>query len=126
MTAIDAIRNDIANLDEAGQVDYLNTLKEQIAELEAVTSQESTGLFRTVIAVEVLSQDANPSDMSLSEIEYEMTEGSFSGITYTQSIQEVSKAEMTRLLEHQGSDASFFFPEDEDQNLLLRFCYMVV
>jgi hypothetical protein len=115
MTAIDAIRNDIANLDEDGQVDYLNNLKNQIAELEATTSQDSTGLFRTIVAVEVLSQDVDPSDMSLSEIEYEMTEGSFSGITYTQSIQEVSKSEMARLLEHQGSDSSFFFPEDDEE-----------
>lgn len=111
MTAIDTIRNDVTNLSETEQVAYLNLLKQQIAELEASTSQESTGLFRTVIAVEVLSQDVDPSDMSLAEIEYEMTEGSFSGITYTQSIQVVSQDEMARLLSNQGSDASFFFPE---------------
>lgn len=116
MTAIDSIRNDIASLNEVDQVNYLNVLKEQIAELEAATTQESTGLFRTVIAVEILSQGVDPSDMSLSELEYEMTEGSFSGITYTQSIQEVSKSEMARLLEHQGSDASFFFPEDGEED----------
>ena len=71
--------------------------------------------YRTIYEIEVLSDDARSADMSLSDIEYEITEGHCSG-TVSCTVHEVVSAEqMAELLLAHGSDPSFLL-SDEDMD----------
>ena len=65
-------------------------------------------LFRQVFEVEVLSEGAPlPNDVSLSRIEYEITDGCCSGMIEEMICEEVSPERMRELLIEQGSDPDF-------------------
>ena len=67
-------------------------------------------LHKTVIEVEVLWDDEisnNPSDMELSNIAYQMRDGSYSGITRVRSHKTLTKKQMAKALIKQGSDPEF-------------------
>lgn len=74
--------------------------------------------FRTVLQIEVLSQDADFGEgMSLSDIGYAIDEGPCSGSITTVTVEPVMPQTMARLLVAQGSDPGFFML-DEDGNEL--------
>lgn len=63
--------------------------------------------YKTVVSYEILSEEPIPS-MSLSDIEYECTDGHMSGM-FLDSVQvELTGAEMAECLIVQGSDTTFF------------------
>jgi len=65
--------------------------------------------YRTIIQVEVLSEGGPvPEGMSLADIDYQITDGDWSGDTVIKKAEEVSGEEMSKLLMKQGSDPSFF------------------
>jgi len=67
-------------------------------------------LVKKTIKVELLYDDtitANPDDMDLAEIQYEMTEGSMSGVTETVSTDILTQEQMQEALVNQGSDPDF-------------------
>lgn len=71
--------------------------------------------YRQVFEVEVLSE-GEPLDTytSLSEIDYEITDGQSSGIVKEISRKEVTSKEMAELLKAQGSDPTFLLGGDDD------------
>lgn len=65
--------------------------------------------FRTVIQIEVLSEDAPVSpNCDLAFIEQQITDGPWSGIVEVSNTEEVSAKKMAVLLQKQGSSAGFF------------------
>jgi hypothetical protein len=65
--------------------------------------------YKTVIKIEILSQDFPIlEDLSLSDIQYDIEKGTYSGKTSTESVRELTKQQMKQQLEYQGSDPSFF------------------
>ena len=84
--------------------------------------ESSRKFYRTVIEIEILSEAPFPDGMTLSEIDYEMTDGEYSGVNEIKvNNEQVSGKQMVKLLEAQGSDAGFFRlntdGEDEDDDL---------
>jgi hypothetical protein len=83
-------------------------------------------LYRTVIEIEVLSEEPIPEDMSLDDIEEECNTGSFSGThDYKVRNEKVEGLEAVKLTQAQGSSVDFFgmdgegnelFPDDEDDD----------
>ena len=77
-------------------------------------------LYRTVIEVEILSEEPlNPEDCdNLKTIDYEITEGSWSGKTETKKINQklkgIKAADATR---RQGSSTDFFFMDKEGNDI---------
>jgi hypothetical protein len=68
-----------------------------------------TRFFRTVIGVEVLSENAPISDnCSLAEVAYLISEGDCSGAVSITSTDELSGPEAAEALVAQGSDPEFF------------------
>jgi hypothetical protein len=66
-------------------------------------------LYKTVIEIEVLSEQPIPEDMSLNDIEHECTEGSFSGVhDYKIRNEKVEGIEAVKLVQKQGSSVDFF------------------
>jgi len=65
--------------------------------------------YRTVLKIEVLSEEPLAhGDMSLSDIDYAITEGHCSGVVTLDTEEEVDGPTMARLLIAQGSDPGFF------------------
>lgn len=64
--------------------------------------------YRTVIHVEILSDDPSPKDASLQDIAYQISEGDWSGATKMAEHEEMDGEKMAKLLQEQGSDPSFF------------------
>lgn len=79
-----------------------------------------TKYFRTVVEVEILSEDA-PWDGELDALAYDVRDGNCSGSMKTTSSAEVPSQQMAKLLLAQGSDPEFFQldengnPLDEDE-----------
>ena len=68
--------------------------------------------YKTVIRVEVLSN--YPYDLGdLGGLHYDTTEGDCSGDFEVISQEELTKEEMSKALEDQGSDPSFLIPEED-------------
>lgn len=72
---------------------------------------QGSGFYRTVIGVEVLS-DQPVLDMGLADIAEQIDSGDFSGRMVTLSEREVSKKDMADLLTSQHSDPSFLLGDD--------------
>jgi hypothetical protein len=72
--------------------------------------------YRTVVHVEILSEEPIPEGTTLEKIAHEIRDGDWSGsLDMTTSNQECDGAEMARLLMDQGS-ATEFFQLDEGGN----------
>lgn len=75
-------------------------------------------IYRTVIEIEVLSEEPIPDDMGLDEIQDECNEGSFSGIyDFKVKNQEVKGIEAVKLIKAQGTDVEFFQMDEEGNEL---------
>lgn len=64
--------------------------------------------FKTVVKVEVLSEDQPVRFDTLDGLHYNITEGHCSGVHNVESSEEVSAKVMAKLLQEQGSDPEFF------------------
>jgi hypothetical protein len=67
-------------------------------------------LYKTVYTIEVLS-DEPLGEVSLADIQYEITEGHCSGVFREKSCDELTEYEMARALIRQGSDPTFLLPD---------------
>jgi hypothetical protein len=66
-------------------------------------------LYRNVFQIEILSEEPLPDDMSLEEIDYQMTDGDCSGaINHKHVNQEVTGRKAAKMVIAQGSDPLFF------------------
>lgn len=75
-------------------------------------------IYRTVIQVEVLSEDPIEHSMSLSEIQRECDEGDYSGSWDTViSNEPISGKEAANKLIEQGSDPEFFQMDEEGNEI---------
>jgi len=72
---------------------------------------EGSEVYRTIFIVEVLS-DKPVADLDLADIAHEINEGDSSGRVEVRDSREVSKHDMAKLLDHQGSDPSFILGDD--------------
>jgi len=72
-------------------------------------NEQMNKYYRTIIQVEVLSDKPLSEEMTLGEIDYQITEGECSGRVTTVSCDEVSPKEMAELLISQGSDPQFLY-----------------
>jgi len=76
-------------------------------------------LIKKVIQIELLYDDEitrDPEIMELADIGYEMTEGSMSGVTKLISHKELTKKQMAKALQKQGSDSTFLCGDDEEED----------
>lgn len=70
---------------------------------------------RHTITIEVLSNDLSDFDFdTLEDIHYQITEGHCSGKVTVTNVEELTREEMAKALEKQGSDPTFL-TEDEDE-----------
>jgi hypothetical protein len=71
-------------------------------------------LYKSVIQVEILSENPIPSWVTLSEIDETITEGDWSGLSswVTENVELVGKAAADATIA-QGSDTAFFNMDDE-------------
>lgn len=67
-------------------------------------------LYKTVYTIEVLS-DEPLDNITLGDIEYEITEGHCSGVFREKSREELTEFQMAKALIRQGSDPEFLLPE---------------
>ncbi|HLO91585.1 MAG TPA: hypothetical protein VK172_10520 [Lentimicrobium sp.] len=75
-------------------------------------------IFRSVITLEVLSDEPIPDDISLSSIANECDNGSYSGITdYKVINQPVSGKRAVKLIHAQGSDPEFFMMDENGNDI---------
>lgn len=63
--------------------------------------------YKTIVTIEILSEEpiGNP---DLEEIQYQTTEGNWSGVVDVTSEEELTPEEMSKALIAQGSDPEFF------------------
>ena len=73
--------------------------------------------FKTVFTIEVLSEDPLSSSLSLTDIEYEITEGYCSGTIRVEEATEIDGRTAVALLEAQGSDPEFFSLDHKGNDL---------
>lgn len=73
--------------------------------------------YKTVIEVVVLSEDEPYSCNDLAMLEYDITEGHFSGVWEVKSSEELSPEEAAKALLAQGSDPEFFRLSQDGENL---------
>lgn len=73
--------------------------------------------WRTVLKVEVLSEDKPLTDASLAEIEYAITDGDCSGVVRVESVKELSPKQAAKALVAQGSDPEFFLLDEEGNEI---------
>lgn len=102
---------------------YDRSREEHFAHVAAIENDESpvdydddSNLKRAVIVVEVLYDDRFTTDMSelsLGDINYEITTGHASGIYSVASLRGCPPEMMANLLTNQGSDPGFLLDEDE-------------
>lgn len=66
-------------------------------------------IYRTVIQIEVLSEDPIPGDMTLDQVEEECNTGSFSGVhDFIKINEEIEGEEAAKAVRAQGSSPDFF------------------
>jgi hypothetical protein len=126
MSTVSRIMDMINNLDlpENEIKDILKELRTTVEErilrpsFEDWEHPESTGLFKSVYRIEVLS-DENWTSNDLENINYQITEGHSSGVVTLVASGELTAEEMSKELTAQGSDPEFFgleTPEEGDIN----------
>ena len=77
----------------------------------------SNTFYRTILTVEVLSEEPVSDALSLADIAREGEDGSFSLDVTSQETTGVSSAEMATLLLAQGSDPEFFLLDEDGSDL---------
>lgn len=73
--------------------------------------------FKTVVTVEVLSEDFPVSSTDLGEIHEMITTGDCSGVVKITSAEELSPQHAARALVEQGSDPEFFDLHEDGSNV---------
>lgn len=63
--------------------------------------------FRTVVSIEILSNEPIPDTISLEDILYGITYGHWSGLVTHEQSKEIKAPKARRLLQKQGSDPTF-------------------
>ena len=76
--------------------------------------------YRTVIQVEVLSEEPYDFGGNLRQLGEDITTGDCSGVARTIQTEECDGARMTRLLVAQGSDPSFFMLDETGEDKIGR------
>ncbi len=72
--------------------------------------------YRTVFTVEVLSEE-EPSPLDLETLNYQITDGDWSGVVEKGQSLKIDGKQMAKLLIKQGSDPSFFNLTDTGEDL---------
>ena len=73
-------------------------------------------LYKSVLKIEVLSEEPLPDDVTLNTTQYEINQGDWSGlIEWDYKNAEIVGAEAVNAVQNQGSDPEFF-QMDEDGN----------
>jgi hypothetical protein len=78
-------------------------------------------LYKTIIQIEILSEDPIDGNPSLSDIEYNINDGSWSGVVETKSTTTVTGKKAVEAVQNQGTDPSFFMMDEngnEDDDYL--------
>jgi hypothetical protein len=75
---------------------------------------ESKKFYRQIFEVEVLSEGEPLNNVSLQDIDYQITDGHCSGIVKETVREEVSSEKIAELLKAQGSDPEFLLGDDEN------------
>lgn len=104
---------DEVNLDSASVTDRVVD-RNSIIEIEDKPQSTGRKYFRTVVQVEVLTQDSPYEFNDLPDLDHAITYGDASGDTKVVVSEEVSEKKMEELLVKQGSDPSFFNLGDND------------
>ena len=73
--------------------------------------------FKTVFTLEILSEKPIPSDISLGELNYGITEGECSGELNQTEVKELNGKEIATALIAQGSDPEFFQINDSGEDV---------
>ena len=74
--------------------------------------------YRSVVQIEILSEEPFEDGQSLEDIDYEITEGNNSGVvSMVKHNQELSGKEMSKKLKEQGSDPEFFHLDDDGEEV---------
>jgi hypothetical protein len=74
--------------------------------------------YKTTYTLVILSEQPINEMASLEDLQYEITDGEFSGITHREKEEIVDGKTMAKLLEGQGSDPEFFRLDAEGNDLL--------
>ena len=77
----------------------------------------SNTFYRTILTVEVLSEEPVSDALSLADLAREGEDGSFSLVVTSQETTGVSSAEMATLLLAQGSDPELFLLDEDGRDL---------
>lgn len=82
--------------------------------MTTATKARQRTFYRSVLTIEILSDDPIPEDLSLEEIQEAITVGDCSGDTKWQALNEPKTGkEMAKLLQDQRSDPGFFLLNDD-------------
>lgn len=73
--------------------------------------------YKTIIQVEVLSEDQPVNNLSLKQIVYEITEGDCVGTSEIISAREISPSDCAEELSRMGSEPEFFNLDDDGNSL---------
>ena len=73
-------------------------------------------LHRTLVQIEILSDEPVAADTDLAAIDYQITDGGWSGAVTQVSSTEVNRATMAILLTSQGSDPAFLLGDDDEDD----------
>lgn len=117
MSLLERVLTEIDNLDlpEGERREAIKQLSVQLAGQVVPSTEENTGLYRTVLQVEVLHDSVKSFDgWSLADIENSFMEGESSGTWDIVAYNQVSREDMAQLAVAQGSDPGFFGLDDEE------------
>lgn len=64
--------------------------------------------YKTLIVLEILSEDMIPDDITIGDIIRECHDGAYSGVTISTDVKFLNGKQMANALLKQGSDPSFF------------------
>lgn len=73
--------------------------------------------YKTVITIEVLSEDPLDSNMSLSDLDYFITDGDGSGLIKPWKRKKINGKQAAKELMKQGSDPSFFQIDEKGEDI---------
>jgi hypothetical protein len=72
--------------------------------------------YRTIVEIEILSENPFPEGVTLEGIHNEITDGEWSGQYEVKLTEEVDGPAMAKLLDKQGTDPQFFNLNDEGED----------
>ena len=68
--------------------------------------------FKTILKVEVLSEDCDVSSLGLDAINYAITDGDCSGLVTVEEVKQLSEEELVAECDKQGTDPAFFLGDE--------------